>query len=138
MEPERASEIRRWISIWQAKLGLSHWDIRLIDREPDPDESASVAIWALNHIAVVRVGPGVPPHGLERTVVHELLHIVLRPLEFWGAETREYVPGPLHSFLERTERDEREVAIEKLTHALTHTAYIADRGNGELYEEAFP
>jgi hypothetical protein len=68
--------------LWQARLRLQDWAIRLSELPPDDgDERSSVNIDANVRQAVIRFDPVMPADQAERQLLHELLHVRLVVME---------------------------------------------------------
>lgn len=71
----------QYIKKWRVRLNLQSWRV---EKSPRPSTSmAEMNIMPEDRLAVYKVGrnfgaTAVTPHSLEQTVVHELLHIMLR------------------------------------------------------------
>lgn len=86
---EVQAKLERWAPIWQERLGLSNYTIhhRFLDRQPDEsvdDEFRTTAEtytrWQYFQARVLWYLPSAIRHSdeeLERTLVHELVHVLL-------------------------------------------------------------
>lgn len=81
--PEDAQKFERYMRAWQDKLNLRDW--RIVRSNRATRHMSDVKIHLEDRLAVYRVGTdfGAEPvteHTLERTAVHELLHVQLAEL----------------------------------------------------------
>lgn len=90
MAPVSADEVERLIARWKPLLGLERWDIKLryhpgVEEETDEDWKSSYAYTVADpgySSAVVTFNLyNIPPEQLENTVVHELCHVLTKPME---------------------------------------------------------
>lgn len=134
MTPERRAELECLISYWQRRLRLRDWDVRLSDEDPDEGCLANNDSWGLKRVAVIRVGDS--SHAAQ-SVVHELLHILLRNMQMgWISDAQPYMPPQSYNVLKRDSSDQEEIIIEHLTCALLQTSYIAPPGD-DIYARTF-
>lgn len=124
---------------WQQRLRLQDWDIRLSPEPPDVDSVGSCDHWALKQVAAIRILDD-PSHAvLERTLVHELLHIVLRDIRgIWRSAAADHLPPSLLRETESAVSDAEEIAIERIAGALTGMPYVAPAGApDDIYKRTF-
>jgi len=85
------SDVDRWLHVWQNRLALDEWKIEArIVRQNDlnPDTLGNLKWNSLHHTATIKVldprdydmPPAQIPQDMERTVVHELVHLELAVL----------------------------------------------------------
>lgn len=85
-------QLRKCCSEWQAKLRLSEWDVqvRFVPvREMPSQHHLGMVQWHLDekHANISLVKPGqesteiMRPYNVEETLVHELLHLLLAPID---------------------------------------------------------
>jgi hypothetical protein len=91
-------ELERILTVWQQRLRLDHWDIRIDwTVEPDDGHVAQIKAWDVYDYATVRFNQ-TPDKGISawsrlvanRNVAHELLHLVMRDVDY-VCETGELV-----------------------------------------------
>jgi hypothetical protein len=118
-------DIAECVELWQQRLHLTEWEIQ-IDFDSHCEESAAMDIsktWDYN-IARLRLGPNwrewsqdnctlddddaIVHRSLDRLVVHELLHLLFREMDF--ATTQRMLEDHLH-------RDVEAVADKAYEHA---------------------
>ncbi len=84
-------QVDRWLQIWQKRLALDVWRIeaRIVrQRDLNPDTLGNLKWNAASHTATIKVldprdydmPAGQIPSDIERTVVHELIHLELSVL----------------------------------------------------------
>lgn len=81
---ERESILRRasakaYIDLYQHKLGLMDWEIRYSPCS-DEDDMASVHFRLPEKAAQIGIDQDVPVEMIETLVIHELIHLVMKPL----------------------------------------------------------
>jgi hypothetical protein len=86
LSPEDADKLFQYVQGWQQRLNLGDWRIVRSSKPPKKGVMAQViGLDVAQRLASIRVGmdfgsTDVNDHSLEQTAVHELLHIMLRPL----------------------------------------------------------
>ncbi len=81
-DPARRELIEAYIADWQQRLSLGNWDIRLSAYEPgSADSIAEAAIWDVKNVVLVSVCAAEPESEVEHSVIHELLHVGLHPMD---------------------------------------------------------
>jgi hypothetical protein len=89
--PVSQTDVDRWVRLWQARMALDEWKIEArIVRQNDlnPDTLGNLKWNSLRHTATIKVldprDYDMPaeqiPQDIERTVVHELVHLELSVL----------------------------------------------------------
>lgn len=137
--PTSVAELRRLTALWQRRLGLGHFAIGV--RIGDPEEGCTAAVLqprpeyeeAVITFAPWLVGRGDPGDGLivpleewdarrvEVTVVHELLHVCVKPM----TRTLDLVDGHLHRDSEAILRAALEAAEERVVDRLARALVAA-------------
>jgi len=85
------AQVDRWLRLWQQRLALEEWkiDARIVrQRDLNPDTLGNLKWTSTNHTAAIKVldprdydMPAAQiPADIERTVVHELVHLELSVL----------------------------------------------------------
>jgi len=91
------SQVEEWLRVWQNRLNLDRWkvDIRIVRAsELNPDTLGHLKWNAADHTATIKVLNPVDydlpasqiPQDIERTVVHELVHLQLSNLPRNGSK----------------------------------------------------
>lgn len=126
-------KLKALFKLWQGRLGLNLWDIT-IKVEPFGDDDNSVIMscgQSKNYeTAIIKVQPWAltekPPstwmgnsgifvkHQVEKSVVHELLHCVLKRLAHW----EDLVGGQLHRDVASVVQEAHDQATEATVDAL--------------------
>jgi hypothetical protein len=119
-EAQRIKTVNGYIAKWQPRLGLSEWNIRFSPSgEPGPHKAASGTTHEYLRLYEIAIDKACPPSELEACVVHELLHLVIGPLETkakaMAGALGDRRTAPL--LLDET-HDVAETAIEQLVNAL--------------------
>lgn len=112
------------VRLWQSRLGLDTWDIKTqfkLDDDEDETETVLAQCWRARDYDQGRISfnsklwPSWTPIEAHRTAVHELLHLVLRDVEFIG----DLIDGHLHrdvdQLVQRSHRHHVEQAVERLS-----------------------
>jgi hypothetical protein len=102
---------------WQAKLGLKDWDIRITEQEPDPGYLAQVQTSPADRAAQINLCADVPLDQVEREVLHELLHIVMKPYTTPTEHLVAISGEELGVYMAHTLEDAEEVVIEQIVRA---------------------
>ena len=110
-------QLNLWLAKWQAMLRLQDWDItaELQDRKEMDGADGLCGPTAARRHAVIYIAKnaGCPknivPHDPERTLVHELLHVLFSPFELQESESpsgiaQEQVVDQMATLLLRLER----------------------------------
>lgn len=136
MKHRSLSNIERLVERWQPRLGLGHWHIE-VRRTVNPfdDESTAMEIeqHPNAHRAAIRVADWLLDGGedrldiideidadfVEKTVVHELLHLHFRDLrQVWDEFCEEEVAGQTKAVLQQASTRAEEGAVDMLARAL--------------------
>lgn len=124
--PERASP-EELVRTWQTLLGLGDWTIRLERvKFRRPWQSGDVKVDPVHRSALLLLADE-PFRDEEETIVHELVHVVLWPLDMVAMDLTE-VTGPEGSAAREFARSAVFRALEPVTEQLTR-ALLAARGH---------
>jgi hypothetical protein len=120
------------LTIWQQRLDLLHWDIRLrFDLRPEEEDalveivrsefydratirfSAKWSTWTLD-------GPiGEVGHNLDELLLHELAHVYMRDIDFQVMDDLDGVLGrEAHALFTDTFHRKREALVDRIARAL--------------------
>ncbi len=91
------AQVNRWVKLWQGRLALDEWkiDARIVRAQDlNPDTLGNLKWNAANRTAIIKVlnpadydlAPTEIPADIERTVVHELVHLELSALPRNGSK----------------------------------------------------
>lgn len=120
--------------VWQERLGLRDWDVRFSPQWLDEDDSddGNVRYRTDEKVAVLRIHPRVTGKNVERVVVHELIHILLKDYTLlaneWAAKNGESgiaVLDMLHDLEERI--------ANQLATALTGQAWVPTTATARVW-----
>jgi hypothetical protein len=129
-----------WIvGIWIPMLGLSHWEIN-IDWEPDDDEFDSphkqAYTWRARDYDTARVCfnptefPKWSREKAHQVVVHELLHLVTRDVEFILDNLEGMLHRDVDKLIDQTFHHHLEGAIDRLAYRIVEIAGV-DKPKGK-------
>ncbi len=105
------------LSSWRQWLGLFDWDIRY-DSEPAESGHAADICWRdQENIAILRLDPVLPVEAMESAVLHELLHLVLKPYSIPVERLLALTSGRLQHFARNEIEDAEEHVIEQIVRA---------------------
>lgn len=109
-------DIASLVDVWQERLRLTHWEIRIDwENEPGEDELANVN-WSFYDVATLRFAATYPMWSRREanwTVVHELMHIVMRDLQE-GVESAERVlPASAYRLFDARFQHELEGVVDR-------------------------
>lgn len=83
----KIEKLRKLCRVWQARLGLAHWqiDVYVVRGSEIEDNMAQVMYNTESEVAMIRLKDPNDCHGLvkqdmEESIVHELLHVLMDPL----------------------------------------------------------
>lgn len=114
--------MERCVRVWQGRLGLSAWDVRVDWDEPaGPDANAETRYLNDYDRATVRFAPDVSgwsPEFLNRIVVHELLHLHLRDVDRVVADVDGFLHRDVFSQVEKRYEHESEGLVDRLAYRL--------------------
>lgn len=83
VDPKRTKMIEEHIQLWRFWLNLMDWEIRYDPTDPNEKEKdryqAHTHFRYMEKIAQLRIDPKLPDGQVEGSILHELLHLVLRP-----------------------------------------------------------
>ena len=117
-------ELERIVAVWQQRLRLGHWQIR-IDWDTPSDHHADIKPWSVYDYATLRFNSAAPtwsPLIANRNIVHELLHLALRDVDY-AVETAELVMAAnTYKLFEAAVDNASEAAIDRLATVLVHLA----------------
>lgn len=135
--PTRRELVEPLIAKWRERLGLTEWDIRYSDEQPDRGLARS-DIFRDKLVVVVTINESLPDVALERSVIHELLHIVLLFVgDAWLDRADGFLPPPLFESLSAMSTQAEERAIERLIRAFTEVRYIAPTDRDDIFSRTF-
>jgi hypothetical protein len=82
------TQLRKEAKVWQKKLGLTHWKITVVWAKPDELNTETEKVFGLNaydpnHMesTIKILNPKYENYNVLNTLVHELLHLYMFPLE---------------------------------------------------------
>lgn len=82
------TQLKKESKKWQAKLGLNHWKVTVVWAKPEELSDEGETVYGLNvydpnHMesTIKILHPKYSDHDVVDTVVHELLHLFMFPLE---------------------------------------------------------
>lgn len=122
-------QLRKLVRRWAKRLGIGHYEL-VVDVVPFEGDALAEVKCSQYERAHIKVQPfvlrgermhDVPyVNGLEQTIVHELLHIVLYPLQspLQILEETSTLPGALHDFLDEARSRREEEVVDRLAVAL--------------------
>jgi hypothetical protein len=113
------------VRAWQERLGLGSWDITVKVEPVEGQDNAWGACFPHDdyEVATIVIEPDVPGEQLERIIVHELLHLVVRDLD-WSAHQLEETLGPIIGAMFNTQFEhELESVVDKLAVMLVKMWY---------------
>lgn len=112
------AEGRMFVRQWADKLGLRDWDVRFTTLPSGEGLFAEVDFRPEEKVAQVRVDPALPDEEvLESCVVHELLHLVLKPYTVPTERMLATLDEPFRTFMAGVVEDAEEQIIETLVRA---------------------
>lgn len=126
---ERDSILRRatakaYIEQYQSRLGLKHWDIRYTVCNEDGD-AASVTYRTAERVAQVGIDPDVPYELISTLVIHELVHLTLKPLtQLMENLIAKQKDDAFRDFLADEYNAAEEEVVESITRALGGERFI--------------
>jgi hypothetical protein len=111
--------ITELVAKWQRHLNLGDWDIRYDPQvETDPGTWATIENRYPEKVAVISLARDLPGQALELTIVHELVHLVLKPLEHLTSSLLAQVSDEkAQAVLSTLFEDDLEVVVEQLARA---------------------
>lgn len=125
--PLGKAKLEELVRTWQALLGLNDWTIRLeLVRFKRPWQSGDVKVDPVHRSALLLLSEE-PFRDEEETIVHELIHVVLWPLDLAAMDLTE-VTGPEGSAAREFARSAVFRALEPVTEQLTR-ALLRARGH---------
>ena len=111
--------LQQLVDEWSPKLGLASWDIRVSDAPPDDGSRANTDIWWSHSAAKIRVDANCPDDALVHVAIHEMLHIVLSPLELaWKSVTSSRLSSSEGQIIKDAYENAEEPIINQLTRTL--------------------
>ncbi len=120
-------KLEELVRTWQALLGLNEWTVRLeLVRFKRPWQSGDVKVDPVHRTALLLLSEE-PFRDEEETIVHELVHVVLWPLDTAAMDLAE-VTGPEGSAMREFARSTVFRALEPVTEQLTR-ALLRARGH---------
>lgn len=126
------------IAAWAQRLGLASWDVRFSPVAPDPEDRGSVDIDPLHKHAALRLDPHMPLSQVDRTIVHELLHVLWSEAEdAFGIALKSLGPAEAETLRAIWKRGE-EFAIERTVDALLPKTSRGQWSSSEAWNAAFP
>lgn len=130
------ARLRRLARLWAGRLGLSHLEIELVVEALDDDTKANADLSPNYDFARITfqpwmIGRGDPPErtlpgeladaGVEKTLVHELLHVALKPIRRVRAGFEEQVHPDAWSLFENLVDGAEETVVDRVAVALTRS-----------------
>lgn len=100
------SEVRQMLSVWQIRLGLGVWKIK-VKWGSHVNQHGDVTFDVLHRTAVITVNKPerLPPEvTVQYVIVHELLHLILVELEL----------------VEKAKEDQKDMTLERVVNQLTN------------------
>jgi len=114
--------VERLVRRWQKRLHLDAWEIAIVFVEDvainDQEHWADIQRRKDAYDAIITIAIQHPPERLERTVVHELLHLMLTAK--WELSNYVYaqIPRRLRKMLQAEERTGEELAVNAVARVL--------------------
>ena len=113
---------RKLLNRWRSLLRIRHWRLQLLWEEMDSMENyGSFSSTGQRPEAVITIWSGIRRKDLEDTIVHELLHAVILPLDQLLAQWGSKLDDEDAKLLQRQYEDARENIIDHLTQAMIYT-----------------
>jgi len=106
------------ITAWKRELGLYQWEIALAETPPDEGYAAQIIRQEDECYAEIRVDDSLTPEQTKRAIVHEMLHLVMLPVD-------RTVTFPTYADGDRYGHAQ-EVMLNQLATALTGIEYAPD------------
>jgi hypothetical protein len=125
-------QLKKESKIWQKKLGLMHWNIKIMWAKPEELNTETEKVYGLNtydpnHMeSTIRIlNPKYEDYDVLNTMVHELLHLYMFPLESAAGFSIKPPTDQWDTAMEQT--------INKLSALLMESYYgrQSDRGEGK-------
>jgi ribosomal protein S9 len=119
----------RWWTRQLRELGLEHWDLHFEYPQADEDvqstsgrdAQATCSVSMHYDTAYIEVAPstlGLPQHDIDKIIVHELLHVLMRDLTKVHNEMRYLIGGQVGQALDTSLEHEVEGVVERLARAI--------------------
>jgi hypothetical protein len=125
-------QLAKLVEAWR-KVLLPEWRVKLMDHAPpDHDMENSWAVCQTNddylHINVYFTDELLkePPRKIEITVVHELLHALVRPWRRLLNAVEDDLPARAHHALHEEQEHEEEQLVDRLAYALVAQTHGAE------------
>ena len=126
------ADAHQMIWLWADKFGLRDWDVRFTPKPADDGLLAQVDFRTAEKVAQIRVAEDVPDEEvLEACIVHEMLHLALKPYTIPTERLLATLSEPLRTIMAGQLEDAEEEIIETLVRAFGFDRY---RPTGELVE----
>jgi hypothetical protein len=109
-------DIEYILSVWQGRLNLTHWVVKVDWDEPLEDVEANI-MWGSYDQATVRFNTAHDKWSrryTNETVVHELLHLVLRDLQNGVESAEAALSASAYRLFENRFQHELEGVVERL------------------------
>ncbi len=136
-DPDKASlKVAKLVEAWQerlAALGISHFIItavHLVDETPG-ECGAEASVGTPDHYDTAEFWftwgflEEASPYDLDRTIIHEWLHLSFRDLDFVLEGVQEWVTYPTYRAFDRQVDHEREGLIDRFSHQIADQHYAA-------------
>jgi len=123
------ADLEQLVEMWQHRLGFDRWGIRIDWAVPAADAAAEIKPWHVYDYATIRFNQ-TAEKGFQtwsrtianRNVVHELLHLALRDVDY-AVETGELVMStPVWKLFEANVDNACEAAIDRLATVIVDLA----------------
>lgn len=118
--------IEQLVKTWQRRLKLDHWDVE-VDWTKPPSEGAFATCWRFNQYdrANLYIDPGFGSWSesfAERTIVHELLHLIARDLDRAIADVESFLAPESYMALDKRYEHEIEGVVDRLATILVEVS----------------
>ena len=114
-------DVQKVLTHYVSLLGLQEWTIDIADAPPDENRMASIEITYGRRLALLSLAPDWrewKTESLCHTIIHELLHIHLDPIERPIINLEGHLSIALQAFAFQTQRDAIEHVVDYLATVL--------------------
>lgn len=113
------------VNAWSDVLGLEDWDIRYDPAvETDSNCQANIDFRTMEKVATISLDRRLPLDSFEPSIIHELLHLVVKRYVLIVHNLIAQTPEPLQAFVANQVEAEEEAMIEQITRAFGMPRFI--------------
>lgn len=135
-------QLTRRVEWWQKRLenlGIGHWpiEVRLVEGEPHGQSNSSAAVFVPDNydFGIIEFksdkinGPDITPRGVDYTIVHELLHLVMRDLAKAAERPSEWMDDMAADLYEMMLHHEFEGVVDRFAHLIVDLVLFQESAN---------